>query len=96
MNATVLMFARLKGWLCSKLQSGTGTVDPSLAVTDEDAGDTFTYSIDQSVSTESSYFSIDSTTGEISFALNYDVDVSHPTYVELQVVCTDTSGDTGV
>ncbi|WAQ95227.1 CELR3-like protein [Mya arenaria] len=76
--------------------SGTGKVAPGFSVDDEDVGDTFTISIDQTYSTESTYFAFDATTGMISLALNYDVDANvHSTNVTLIFVCTDNYGLTG-
>ncbi|WAQ95276.1 PCDGD-like protein [Mya arenaria] len=76
--------------------SGTGNVAPGFSVDDEDVGDTYTISIDQTYSTESTYFAYDATTGMISLALNYDVDANvHSTNVTLIFVCTDNYGLTG-
>ncbi|XP_053393325.1 protocadherin Fat 4-like [Mercenaria mercenaria] len=75
--------------------AGTNTADPGFTVTDEDIGDTYTLSIDYSASSHSTYFSIDGTSGVITFATNYDVDTSYPTNVLLTAVCTDSAGKTG-
>jgi hypothetical protein len=62
---------------------------------DEDLGDTYTFSIDYPATSDSSYFSIDGTSGIITFATAYDVDTSHSTNVTLIAVCTDSAGLTG-
>ena len=66
---------------------------PGFVVSDEDIGDV--YSLTLTSDTYSSYFSMDTGTGDLSFAVNYDVDVTHPTNVTLTAVCTDTGGLTG-
>lgn len=71
------------------------SVDPGLVVTDEDIGDSYTLSIAYTASTDSAYFSINDTSGIITFATNYDVDIIHPTDVHLTIVCTDLDGKTG-
>ena len=58
-------------------------------------GDTYTFSIDYAATSDSTYFSIDGTSGVITFATSYDVDTSYSNNVTLIVVCTDSAGLTG-
>ncbi|KAL3891842.1 hypothetical protein ACJMK2_004087 [Sinanodonta woodiana] len=70
--------------------SGLGPMDPAFIVSDPDNGDTYTLSIQASASGSSDYFKIDSSSGIITFAVDYDVDLgAYPSNATLIVICTD-------
>ena len=76
------------------LQKSGGTQDPGFVVNDPDSGDSYTLSL--VTSDYSILFSLDSSTGEISFDVKYDIDNGvHPSNVTLTVQCSDAAGETG-
>ncbi|KAL3891721.1 hypothetical protein ACJMK2_003971 [Sinanodonta woodiana] len=76
--------------------SGLGSMDPGFIVSDHDNGDTYTLSIQTSASVFGNYFKIDSASGIITFAVNYDVDQgAYPSSGNLIVICTDTGNAMG-
>ncbi|XP_060066855.1 protocadherin Fat 4-like [Ylistrum balloti] len=70
---------------------GTALPSASLSVNDPDDGDTHTYSIDGGI--DAGYFSINKSTGDISFSAIYDVlPGQSPKVTELIVKATDNGG----
>ena len=64
---------------------------PTFGVTDPDAGDTSTYTMDCGTST--GYFFLDSATSQVSFQSDYDLDTGTlPTSVTCTVTVTDSGG----
>ncbi|KAL4229500.1 hypothetical protein ACF0H5_012540 [Mactra antiquata] len=77
----------------STTESGSGTLigTPSFGITDPDSGDSYTLALD--CGTETGYFSMNSSTGAVSFQSNYDLDTgSLPTTVSCTVTVTDAAG----
>ncbi|XP_033726687.1 protocadherin Fat 4-like [Pecten maximus] len=80
--------------ITSEWAPGTALPFVSLPVTDPDAGDTHTYSIDGGI--DAGYFAINQSTGAISFAAVFDVlPADSPKTTELIVKATDNGGLTG-
>ncbi|KAL3891839.1 hypothetical protein ACJMK2_004084 [Sinanodonta woodiana] len=76
--------------------AGMGSMDPGFIVSDHDNGDTYTLSIQYSASVFSNYFKIDSASGIITFAVDYNVDQgAYPSSGNLNVICTDTGNAMG-
>ena len=73
------------------LQSGTALPAPGYVVADPDSGDSYTYSIAATGGTPYNDFSINSASGVLSFAVNYDVP-TYSTTANLTVVVTDAGG----
>ncbi|KAL4229501.1 hypothetical protein ACF0H5_012541 [Mactra antiquata] len=77
----------------STTESVSGTIigTPSFGISDPDSGDSYTLTLD--CGTETGYFSMLGTTGEVSFQSNYDLDTgSVPTSVSCTVNVTDAAG----
>lgn len=73
---------------------GAGGMDPSFIVKDYDG--TSTYSLSFLNFNNSNRFSIHSSTGVITYAVDYDIDNNAmPALVYLTVICTDTTSQTG-
>lgn len=62
-------------------------------VEDVDNPDSLTFSL--VTSTNSNLFNISKTTGVITYAVDYDIDKTHPQNLSIIVKCTDTFGETG-
>lgn len=72
-------------------QAKTVIGTPDFGVTDPDAGDTATYTMD--CGTDTGYFLLDTATREVSFQSDFDLDTgSLPTTVSCTVTVTDSSG----
>lgn len=72
------------------LQAGTVIGTPSFGITDPDAGDTTTLTLD--CGSETGYFLADATSGEVTFQSDYDLDAGT---LPSAVTCTVTVTDTG-
>ncbi|OWF38515.1 Protein dachsous [Mizuhopecten yessoensis] len=74
---------------------GSGTINLGFSITDPDNPDSHTYTIRSG--DDAHLFAIDSTTGIITFAVNYDVDSgsNHPQNATIIIQCTDTYSLTG-
>ncbi|XP_045159272.2 cadherin-23-like [Mercenaria mercenaria] len=72
--------------------SGTVIGTPSFSVTDPDSGDTATLTFD--CGSDTGYFLMDSSSGQVSFQSDYDLDASSapPTTVTCTVTVTDSGG----
>ena len=76
------------GYNANPFQAGSSYYDPGLACTDPDAGDSSTFSFQSD--TNSDRFSIDGATGNMTFAVEYDVDFgAMPSPVVITVYCVD-------
>lgn len=62
-------------------------------VEDVDNPDSLTFSL--VTTTNSNLFNISKTTGVITYAVDYDIDKTHPQNLSVIVKCTDTFGETG-
>lgn len=74
---------------------GGGNIDLGFhaLVEDVDNPDSLTFSL--VTSTNSNLFNISKTTGVITYAVDYDIDKTHPQNISVIVKCTDTFGETG-
>lgn len=81
--------------LINLFQAGTALQSTGYDITDQDTGDTKTFSFDCGTITLTGYFIIDTSTGIMSFSTDYDVDVSQPTSVSCTITVTDSGGLTG-
>lgn len=76
-------------------QIGGGNIDLGFhaLVEDQDNPDTHTFSL--VTTTYSRLFNISKTTGVVTYAVDYDIDRTHPQNLSIIVKCTDKFGETG-
>lgn len=77
------------------VQIGGGNIDLGFhaLVEDPDHPDTHTFSL--VTTTYSRLFNISKTTGVVTYAVDYDIDRTHPQNLSIIVKCTDKFGETG-
>lgn len=77
------------------IQIGGGNIDLGFHALVEDVDNPDSLAFSLVTSTYSNLFNISKTTGIITYAVDYDIDKTHPQNLSVIVKCTDTFGKTG-